>query len=81
MLVTVLIMIVYFVWSFAPALGPTFAWLVPSSEWAFKLPILAAVFGALLVVLWIGYTMATTPPPIPLDNPLDLEKEEQEKKD
>ena len=78
-LTSVLIMIVYFVWSFSPALGSTFAWLVPYSEWAFKLPILAAVFGALLVVLWIGYTMATTPPPIPLDNPLDLEKEEQEK--
>jgi len=40
----------------------------------------------LLVVLWIGYTMATTPPPIPLENPLDPEfegeeKEEEEKKE
>jgi hypothetical protein len=29
----------------------------------------------LFIVLWIGYTMATTPPPVPLDNPLDLETE------
>jgi len=79
-LASILIMIVYFVWAFASVFGTIFAWLVPYSEWAFRLPILAAVFGALLVVLWIGYTMATTPPPIPLDNPLDLEKEEQKKK-
>jgi hypothetical protein len=75
MVVTVVIMIGYFVWSFAPFLGSMFTWLIPYTEWAFKLPILAAVFVMLFIVLWIGYTMATTPPPIPLDNPLDLERE------
>lgn len=75
MVVTVVIMIGYFVWSFAPYLGSMFTWLIPYTEWAFKLPILAAVFVMLFIVLWIGYTMATTPPPIPLDNPLDLERE------
>ena len=83
MLVTALIMVGYFVWSFAPALGPMFAWLAAYTDWAFKLPILAAVYLMLFIVLWIGYTMATTPPPIPLDNPLDLEREgekEEEKK-
>jgi hypothetical protein len=84
MIVTALIMIGYFVWFFAPALGTTFAWLAPYSEWAYKLPILGAVYMMLFIVLWIGYTMATTPPPIPLENPLDLEREdekEEEKKD
>jgi predicted DNA-binding transcriptional regulator len=33
----------------------------------------------LLIVLWIGYTMATTPPPIPLENPIDLESEDEKK--
>jgi len=33
----------------------------------------------LLIVIWIGYTMATTPPPIPLENPLDLDNEENMK--
>ena len=75
MLITALIMIVYFVWSFAPMLGLMFTWLAPYAEWAYKLPILAAVYIVLFIVLWIGYTMATTPPPIPLDNPLDLERE------
>ena len=29
----------------------------------------------LFIVLWIGYTMVTTPPPVPLDTPLDLDSE------
>ena len=78
---SVLIMIVYFAWFFAPALGSTLAWLVPYAAWAYKLPILLAVYVVLFIVLWIGYTMATTPPPIPLDNPLDLEKIEDEAED
>jgi membrane protein implicated in regulation of membrane protease activity len=75
MIVTALIMVGYFVWSFAPFLGTMFSWLAPYTEWAYKLPILAAVYLMLFIVLWIGYTMATTPPPIPLDNPLDLERD------
>jgi hypothetical protein len=52
-----------------------FAWVAQYSEWAIKLPVMAAVYMILLIVLWIGYTMATTPPPIPLDTPLDLDSE------
>ncbi len=74
MLITALIMIGYFAWSFGPQLGIGFI-SQEIADWAFKLPILAAVYIMLFIVLWIGYTMATTPPPIPLDNPLDLERE------
>ncbi len=80
MLVTIIIMVFYFVWSFAPWLGGAFAWLAPYYDWAYKLPILGAVYLMLFIVLWIGYTMATTPPPIPLENPLDLEETEEEEK-
>lgn len=68
----------YFVWAFAPFLGPAIsAWITPAlSEWAFKLPVVLAVYGILLIVLWIGYTMATTPPPMPLERPLEIEREE-----
>lgn len=76
-LITALIMVGYLVWSFAPSLGSMFSWLAAYSEWAYKLPILAAVYLVLFIVLWIGYTMATTPPPMPLDNPLELDKEEK----
>ena len=86
MAATILIMVGYFIWSFAPWLGASLAWLTPYTEWAYRLPILGAAYLMLLIVLWIGYTMATTPPPIPLENPLDLgsedeKKEEEEKKE
>jgi hypothetical protein len=79
MAVSALIMVGYFAWAFAPLLGGMFTWLAPYAEWAYRLPIIAAVYLVLFIVLWIGYTMATTPPPIPLDNPLDLEDAEKEK--
>ena len=78
---SLLVMVGYFIWVFAPWLGTSFAWLAPYTEWAYRLPVLAAAYLLLFIVLWIGYTMATTPPPIPLDNPLDIEVEGEEKKD
>jgi MFS family permease len=76
--VSVVIMVGYFVWAFAPFLGPAVTgWISPEmSEWAYRLPVILAVYGMLLIVLWIGYTMATTPPPIPLESPLEIEREE-----
>jgi len=79
MAVSILVMVSYSIWAFAPWLGAAFAWLAPYTEWAYKLPVLAAAYLMLFVVLWIGYTMATTPPPIPLENPLDLESEDEKK--
>jgi hypothetical protein len=70
MAVTVVVMLVYFVWAFPGVIAT-----LPYSEWAFKLPVIAAVYMILFIILWIGYTMATTPPPIPLDTPLDLDNE------
>lgn len=43
-----------------------YAWLLLVSEWSaivLQLTVLAAVAGLLGVLAWIGYTMATTPPP------------------
>jgi len=73
--VTIVVMVAYFVWAFPGLFGTLFAWLGPYSEWAFKLPVIAAVYMILFIILWIGYTMATTPPPVPLDTPLDLDNE------
>ncbi len=76
--VSVVIMVGYFVWAFSPLLGPAVtSWISPEmSEWAFRLPVILAVYMMLLIVAWIGYTMATTPPPIPLESPLEIEREE-----
>ena len=73
MATTLAVMALYLIWLFPGVFGPMFAWVVQYSEWAIKLPVMAAVYMILLIVLWIGYTMATTPSPVPLDSPLDLE--------
>jgi len=73
--VTIVVMLTYFVWAFPGLFGTLFAWLGPYSEWAFKLPVIAAMYMILFIILWIGYTMATTPPPVPLDTPRDLDND------
>ncbi|MCW4037057.1 MAG: hypothetical protein NWE75_07675, partial [Candidatus Bathyarchaeota archaeon] len=74
---SIVFMVGYFVWAFATFLGPIAAWITPEiSEWAYRLPVILAVYAMLLIILWIGYTMATTPPPIPLESPLEIEREE-----
>lgn len=77
MAVTIIVMVGYFVWAFPAVFGGAFQWLQQYSEWAIKVPVIAAVYMILFLVLWIGYTMATTPPPVPLDTPLDLENDLQ----
>ena len=75
-------MIGYFTWAFGPSLPMVDEYITPEiSEWAFKLPILLAVYAIFFIIIWIGYTMATTPPPLPLDNPLDLDRGNSEKKE
>jgi len=76
--VSVVMMVGYFVWAFASLLGPAVTSVISPemSEWAYRLPVILAVYMMLLIVAWIGYTMATTPPPIPLESPLEIEREE-----
>lgn len=48
-----------------------YGWLIFLSEWAdivLKLTGFIAVAGVLIIVAWIGYTLATTPPPQPLED-------------
>ena len=50
-------------------------WLVFLTSWAWltiQVSAMAAVGGVLLISAWIGYTLATTPPPVPLKD-LDLD--------
>ena len=52
-------------------------WLVFLSSWSLltiQLSAFVAVAAVLLIVAWIGYTLATTPPPMPLEN-LDFDEE------
>ena len=49
--------------------------LSPWSYLTIKVSAFAAVGAMLLIIAWIGYTLATTPPPKPLED-LNLEPDE-----
>ena len=58
-------------------------WLLFMSPWAWltiKISALLAVGMVLLIMAWIGYTLATTPPPMPLED-FDIETDSEEKED
>jgi len=55
-------------------------YLVFVSPWSFlviQISAFAAVAAVLVIVAWIGYTLATTPPPKPIED-LDLEESEKD---
>lgn len=50
--------------------------------WSFRslalvIPVLLIVVGILLIAAWIGYTMATTPPPKPLEEIPELSESKE----
>lgn len=47
--------------------------------WLVAVPVLVAFVGVLAIGAWIGWTMATTPPPKPLEEIEAEEKAEEEK--
>ena len=61
---SVLAMIGYFCWLF---LVPQDLFFLgrPISDWAVIVPVLIVVYAFLLIVVWIGWTMVSTPPPLP----------------
>ena len=67
----------------------TFAWLEPITgwlrswtpgwRWALMLPMWLVVFLVGIIAAWIGFSMLTTPPPVPLEElEEELEAEEAE---
>jgi len=52
-----------------------YGWILFLTEWALlliKLTLMIAVAGLAGILAWIGYTLATTPPPKPIE---EIEKE------
>jgi len=59
-----------------------YAWLIFLTEWSYlilQLTGFVAVAGVLGILAWIGYTLATTPPPKPIEE-IEKELEEELKK-
>ena len=46
------------------------------SDWALLIPVVIVVYLFLVVVAWIGWAMATTPPPIPATGKESNEEQE-----
>jgi hypothetical protein len=77
---SVLAMIGYFCWLF---LAPEDIVILgkPLSEWALIVPIIIIVYAVLFIVAWIGWAMASTPPPLPLTKKTPEEEKETEKEE
>jgi len=55
---------------------PGFSW-----TWALMIPMFIVVLLVCVVLIWIGYSMITTPPPVPLEElEEELEREEEASK-
>jgi Tfp pilus assembly protein PilO len=50
------------------------------NDWALLIPVMIVVFLFLVVVAWIGWAMATTPPSIPLSGKETKDEDEKENK-
>jgi len=53
----------------------------PLSDWALIVPVIIIVYAFLFIVAWIGWAMASTPPPLPLTEKTSKEEEETEKEE
>ena len=78
--VAVVLIIVYLYWLF----GPYTEWPLLGFSiriWALIIPVLILVLAVLGIAAWIGYTMATTPPPKPLEEIPELSESADKKEE
>ncbi|MEM2902212.1 MAG: phage holin family protein [Candidatus Bathyarchaeia archaeon] len=69
--------VIYVIVFFAPYLGFPASW----SWWAVAVPMFLLVIAALAICMWIGWTMLTTPPPMPIESELKAESEPESEKE
>jgi NADH:ubiquinone oxidoreductase subunit 6 (subunit J) len=75
-IVALVVAITYVVAFFAPYLNLPPWW----REWAVYLPVFVFVLAVLVICMWIGWTMLTTPPPAPIEPETPLAEVEKETK-
>ncbi|MGC8849214.1 MAG: phage holin family protein [Candidatus Bathyarchaeia archaeon] len=79
------LLILFLVAFFAPYLEPILGVPASLSWWAVAIPVFLLVVLALGIVMWIGWTMFTTPPPMPVgdeveEKPQTVEETGEDKK-
>lgn len=77
----VLAMIGYFLWLFHPYTQDSPILERPLSDWAVIVPVVIIVYAFLFIVVWIGWTMVSTPPPLPVAPKSPEEKRETEREE
>ena len=75
-IVALVVAITYVVAFFAPYLNLPPWW----REWAVYLPVFVFVLAVLVICMWIGWTMLTTPPLAPIEPETPLAEVEKETK-
>ena len=70
--------IVYLYWLFGPAV-PEWLFIINDVRWAIVLPIACIVLGILFTGMWIGWTMAVTPPTSLIEEEMATTEEKEEK--
>ncbi|MHA1712799.1 MAG: hypothetical protein ACTSW4_01965 [Candidatus Ranarchaeia archaeon] len=48
-----------------------------ASYWVIALPVWVGMLGIFGIAAWVGFTMLTTPPPVPLEEPADESAHEE----
>lgn len=87
--ISLAIIVLYTLWlpisKFFSDLGPgetRWPWYAVSRETALLIPVYLAMIVVFGIIAWIGWTMATTPPPAPIDlEELESWEEEEEEKE
>jgi len=71
--------IVYIYWLFAPVEQENILFFCPwiNARWALVLPIVVVVLAVLVIAMWIGWTMAATPPPTLIEEKVEEKTEEK----
>lgn len=74
--------LLYFVTLFFPqwlsVFGVQATWISDAQFWVIAIPVFAAFIAVMAIGAWIGWTMATTPPPKPIE---EITGEIEEKKE
>lgn len=79
-LLSLVLGVAYVYWLFFPPPSDSWNWLfyVPGEDvrWAVVLPVLLGVTLIAFIAMWIGWTMATTPPPTLIEDTVEEEEKE-----
>ncbi|MGQ9542806.1 MAG: transcriptional regulator [Candidatus Bathyarchaeia archaeon] len=82
LLISLIVAIIYVAAFFAPWVSIYFAaWPSWLNWWAVAIPVFLFVLAALVICMWIGWTMMTTPPPAPLETEVTPPSTEESKKE